>query len=244
MELQRALRAAKEAEAAKLTFFKAMDHEFRTPIGIIIGFSDILAAATERGAPEPRQISYLGDIRSAAHHLLMMVEDVRRYLRITSPTDLKRERVFLAKAIEGAAHRVEPVLHGLGAKLHIAVSEQVAVSADLPLLQQALANLIAELARRAARAADVAVEICPSEDLAVAEVRCPSLILPEGAFSGPNQLHGCGDILNRGLEGAGVGLVVAERIIRFHGGELRIRSDAGSGTAIRVALPRDNNPAE
>jgi signal transduction histidine kinase len=180
-----------------------MDHEFRTAIGIIVGFSDILATAAERGAAEAGQLSYLGDIRGAAHHLLMMVDDARRYLLLNSPTDLKRVRVPLSHVVEGAARYVEPILHNLGAKLHVAASEPIEVHADLPMLQQALANLIAELTRRAPRGGDVEVEICPGEEQVVVEVRCSTLVLHETTLSAVGSINYGKAILNRGLEGSG-----------------------------------------
>lgn len=237
-ELRRAFRMAEEANAARLHFLAAMDHEFRTPIGIIIGFADLLTAAAERGTPEARQLAYLRDIRGAAQHLLLMVEDARRFLRVNSPADLKRERMPVSHAVRGAAQHAEPVLRDLGARLHVSAFAPVEVDADLPMLQQALAGLMAELARRAPRGTDVVVEAGPGGEHAVVEVRCPTLVLPEATMSSLGRaLHG-ESILNRGLEGAGVALVVSERIIRFHGGELSIRSEAGIGTSVRVILPR------
>ncbi len=238
MELRRAWRLAEEANAARLHFLTAMGHEFRTPIGIIIGFSELLVAAAERGTPEAGQLAYLRDIRGAAHHLLMMVEDARRFLQVNAPADLKRERVPLSRAIEGAALRVEPVLRDLGAKLQVMASGHVEVEADLPMLQQALVGLIAELARRVLRGGDIVIELHPDEEQAVVEIRCPTLVLPEATIASLGGSLQGENILNRGLEGAGVSMVVSERIIRFHGGALTIWSGAEAGTAVRVALPR------
>jgi signal transduction histidine kinase len=221
---------AQEALLAKRHLFKAMDHEFRTPISLISGFSELLIDDVERGASKALHLAHLEDIRSAAHHLLMMVEDAGRYLGLGSAADLRRQPVLLSRVIEGAVHRIAHVLQGGTANLHVAVEGQVEVDADLPMLQQALANLIAEVVRRAA----------PQDRIGVAavEIRCSTLILPESMFRGHGRNATGAKILNRGLEGSGVSLFVAERIIRFHGGELSIRSREGVGTTIRVALPR------
>jgi signal transduction histidine kinase len=170
--------------------------------------------------------------------LLMMVEDAGRYLGLGSAADLRRQPVLLSRVIEGAVHRIAHVLQGGTANLHVAVEGQVEVDADLPMLQQALANLIAEVVRRAAPQDRIVVELCPSEEQAAVEIRCSTLILPESVFRGYGRNATGAKILNRGLEGSGVSLFVAERIVRFHGGELSIRSREGTGTTIRVALPQ------
>ena len=40
-------------------------------------------------------------------------------------------------------------------------------------------------------------------------------------------------------EGTGLGLPIARRIARAHGGELTIESEPGHGTIVRISLPRD-----
>ncbi len=40
-------------------------------------------------------------------------------------------------------------------------------------------------------------------------------------------------------KGTGLGLPIADKIVRAHGGTMDIQSDAGSGTRVRVLLPRE-----
>lgn len=40
-------------------------------------------------------------------------------------------------------------------------------------------------------------------------------------------------------EGSGLGLMVVQRIVRDHGGEIEVRSEPGSGTTFSIFLPRD-----
>lgn len=40
-------------------------------------------------------------------------------------------------------------------------------------------------------------------------------------------------------EGSGLGLMIVQRIIRDHGGEIEVRSEPGSGTTFSIFLPRD-----
>ena len=40
-------------------------------------------------------------------------------------------------------------------------------------------------------------------------------------------------------EGTGLGLMVVQRIVRDHGGEIEVRSEPGNGTTFSIFLPRD-----
>ncbi len=40
-------------------------------------------------------------------------------------------------------------------------------------------------------------------------------------------------------DGVGLGLVTASQIVRFHGGTIRVSSQPGGGTVVRLAFPAD-----
>lgn len=42
---------------------------------------------------------------------------------------------------------------------------------------------------------------------------------------------------NRGTGGAGLGLAIARGIVRAHGGDIRVESDIGKGTAFTFTIP-------
>ena len=43
--------------------------------------------------------------------------------------------------------------------------------------------------------------------------------------------------LENGMKGSGLGLAIARSIVELHGGSLKIRSNPGQGTVVRVQLP-------
>ena len=49
---------------------------------------------------------------------------------------------------------------------------------------------------------------------------------------------------SKGLQGTGLGLFIANRIARAHGGTVELESEAGIGTQFAVQLPRQRPPQE
>jgi two-component system cell cycle sensor histidine kinase PleC len=45
--------------------------------------------------------------------------------------------------------------------------------------------------------------------------------------------------LTKTYQGSGLGLAIARSLTDLHGGTMRLRSKLGSGTVVRITLPRD-----
>jgi two-component system cell cycle sensor histidine kinase PleC len=45
--------------------------------------------------------------------------------------------------------------------------------------------------------------------------------------------------LTKTYHGSGLGLAIARSLTHLHGGSMKLRSRLGSGTVVRVSLPRD-----
>ena len=71
-ELGEARARAEQANAAKDAFLAMISHELRTPMGAILGLSELL----EPGMPEAEHTDFLRRIRSNAHALVGIIEDL------------------------------------------------------------------------------------------------------------------------------------------------------------------------
>jgi two-component system cell cycle sensor histidine kinase PleC len=49
--------------------------------------------------------------------------------------------------------------------------------------------------------------------------------------------------LTKTYQGSGLGLAIARSLTSLHGGTMRLRSRLGTGTVVRITLPRDLQPA-
>lgn len=229
-EAQRSLVAAEAADRSKARFLAAMNHEFRTPIGIISGFAELMLEAAEQGRSVPA-LDWTREIAAAAAHLLELLKDATQY---ASLNDLHRRPAGLSRTVQTGLLRATAVLGRAQVTARLAEGEEVAVALDENLAADAVASILRELAYRAGRGA--ALRLSCHDAPARIEVCCPNLVLSPEAVANFWAPLDPDAVLNRGLEGAGLGMALASRIAVLHGGELSIESTADRGTSIVIVL--------
>src|SRR5207253_3895380 len=74
-ELELRNREVEHATKLKSKFLSSMSHELRTPLNAIIGFSDMLGEGVP-GVLNPKQKSFVTNIKQGSAHLLQLINDI------------------------------------------------------------------------------------------------------------------------------------------------------------------------
>jgi signal transduction histidine kinase len=237
-ELEAARVAAEAANQSKSAFLARMSHDLRTPLNAILGFSQLLELdpVLQRN-PGPRRQAQL--IHDAGKHLLSLIDEVLDVARIESgEIRLSLETVDAGRLVKESIQLVG----SLAAQHQVTLKHQpppgsCLVRADLTKLRQVLVNLLTNGVKynRPGGFVEVALSSQPEGvRLAVAD---------NGRGMTPEQLAGLYQPFNRlgaeasGIEGTGLGLVIAKQLIDAMEGRLEVRSALGSGSTFTITLP-------
>ncbi|MBC9176402.1 PAS domain-containing sensor histidine kinase [Pseudoroseomonas ludipueritiae] len=232
-EARQALLAAQSANAAKGRFLSAMQHEFRTPIGLIMGYGELLVM----GAAPAQQREYLTAIQDAAGRLLHLVDDAALYTEVlaaTTPLHLTTMSIGLLtrQATQMAAVR----LADAGLRVSAMAGPDLSAAMEPKLMRDGIASLMRELASHAPTGARLEVGWVSGEGGLELTLCCEALS-PEVAARLQDPLS-AENLHRRSLEGAGLGIAIAKQVMELHQGSLRLESTTGGGTLFRLTLPR------
>src|SRR5581483_5983830 len=100
------------ARANKLTsdFLASMSHELRTPLNAVIGYSALLLDGIGGDLTE-QQSDYIARSRTAAQHLLSLINDILDRARIEAgKMPVHVEPISLPELIKEVAQQVEPMV--------------------------------------------------------------------------------------------------------------------------------------
>jgi signal transduction histidine kinase len=239
-----ATRVAKdEAEAAsraKSEFLANMSHELRTPLNAVIGFSQAMLGQI-KGPLNEHYRGYAKDISDGGSHLLAIITDILDLSKAEAgKLDLTEEPVDIAAVIEQARRFVQ--LRADEAHHAIVVSDNrdlPPIVADALRLKQIVINLLSNAVKFTPPGGRI--EIDAAFDARVGftvAVRDNGIgIAPEHLRKVMEPFSQVEGALNRRHEGSGLGLALAAKMAKLHGGTLSIDSVPGHGTTVTVTLP-------
>ncbi len=229
--------AAIEASRAKSDFLAVMSHELRTPLTTVMGYTDLLLAGVPRQL-EGKAFSYVERIRTAAWHLLGIIEQILIYARLEAGREqLHPERANISDVLRDAAALIEPVAAEKGLGFHALPGPAAVVETDPTKLRQILLNLLSN-AVKFTDSGQVTLEAQTDENTVTFVVRDTGIgIAPEHIDKVFDPFWQVDQSSTRQAGGTGLGLSVARRLTRQLGGELALNSEPGEGAQFTVRLP-------
>ncbi len=238
---QREKTRAEEANQTKSKFLANMSHELRTPLNAIIGFSEIMESGMFGALGSEKYQEYCHDILTSGHYLLEVINDILDMSKIEAgrmkldmePLDLSKTLAESLRVVTGRAEDKRLVLDA-------DIAQTISVVADRRATKQILVNLLSNAVKFTPEGGKIVVRSRLTRD------RITLLIADTGIGIAPHSLERLGrpfeqveSQLTKTYHGSGLGLAIARSLTQLHGGSMKLRSRLGSGTVVRVSLPRD-----
>ena len=242
-DLMSAADAARRANEAKSEFLSRMSHDIRTPMNVIMGFTNI---ALQHADDSDKMKECLEKIRVSGSNLQELIDDVPDISRIESgefkivsqPVKLPELFDFYCQAIAGMAEAKNIRFSG---KLHD-ISHNVLLS-DQIRLGQIYMNLLSNAVKYMPENGDVKLEVYEEKLAESGKVRLVSVVSDTGIGMTPEFMEQMYSAFSRAVDtrvnkvrGSGLGLAIVKKIVDLMDGAIGAESKVGKGTTFRVTL--------
>jgi signal transduction histidine kinase len=247
-------RLADDAEAAsraKSRFLANMSHELRTPLNAIIGFAEMIHAQV-KGPVSGHYAEFARAIEQSGRHLVAIINDILDLSKIQAGSrDLDESCTTVAAVVDRAAMVMQPVCAAAEMRLEIDLAEDLPeITVDARRLSQVLINLLSNAVKFSAPGSTVRLEgrLCPPHGRGARAIVIR--VIDRGIGIPADEVQ---EVLKpfvqsreaerRQTPGTGLGLPLADEIMRLHGGSLTLASKIGEGTTVTVMLPLERSAA-
>ena len=216
--------------AALGQFAAAIAHDIRTPLTSISMNVQILRRKLQLPDDDREHL----DI--ALEELARLDRSVAEILDFAKPVKLTSEPIDVAELIEATRKNLTPVLTERGVAVRIAPGDRDAltVHGDPQRLRQALTNLVDNAAAASRPGAEVTLRATATGD------RCVAIEVEDhGRGIGPDDLPRIFEpFFTTRPDGTGLGLAIVHKVVRAHGGDIKVRSTLGAGSTFTITLPQ------
>ncbi|WP_119066912.1 ATP-binding protein [Aggregatilinea lenta] len=230
----------REAERLKSTFISVVSHELKTPVALIKGYADTLRREDADWDVETFKRG-LGVIEEEADRLTELIENLLAASKLQAEgMQLQLDDVNLRGIAEQAVERFQTQTdkHTLRADFP---EDFPIICGDGTRLRQVVDNLVSNAIKYSPKGGNITITgTCDDKKVQVA-VRDQGPGLPEEELSRVfERFYRVNNALTNNAQGTGLGLYLANAVIKAHGGRIWATNNPGGGATFTFTVPRQD----
>jgi signal transduction histidine kinase len=221
----------------KTDFVSNVSHELKTPLTSIRMFAELMQGS--RVEPSKRE-QYVRIIMVEAERLTRLINNVLDFARLDRGEKRTEKRpIDLHAVMERVWEMHELHLQDSGFQTSWeAAPPPYPVIGDADALAQVLVNLLSNAEKYSTHRKEITLRSSLDGNVICVSVLDRGSGVPAGEEARIFQaFHRGHDSLSSGIQGTGLGLTLAQQLVREHGGEIIYRSRPGGGSDFTVRLP-------
>lgn len=226
----------RQLDRMKDSFLATVSHELRTPLSTIGGYLEMLLDGEFDGETSRR---FLSVMQRNSDRLLRLIEELLDVAK-QSEEGVRLDLVELDLA--DVAHQVtaacRPLAEHREVKLRDRVEQPVPVRGDVKRLYQALNHLVVNAIKFTAAGGEITIDGTGDGEPELAITDTGVGIAVDDLPHVFDRFYRCATAEVMAVQGPGLGLSVVKSIIDAHHGSVRLESEPGVGTRVRLVLPR------
>jgi len=219
-------------------FVADVSHELRTPITTIKTYSETLLDVDDESVKR----EFLSVIIKECDRMTRLITDLLYLSRLDSGENiLKIEEVNVSELVRFVCEKMRIHAKKKNQKLLCSAEENVVIEADRDRLEQVLINLINNAVVYVQEGGQIEVGLKKDGSYVKITVDDNGPGIPEDDLPRIfERFYRVDKARSRSLGGSGLGLSIADEIVKAHGGKIQVESRVGVGTKFTVILPVKN----
>lgn len=244
LEIEKKLRQACENEVSlnklKSSFLANMSHEIRTPLNAIVGYSELLEddVKAEDYESSSEMTSYLKD---GVNRLLSLVDNIVEVSLLESGNaEIELTNISLNKIINSNKKKWNNLAEANGIEIDYTLNDkEIFVNANSEKLEKSLKEIISNAVKYNVVKGKVGFSATANKKEVTIKIFDTGIGIDKNGLKRIFKIfeQAEDEAYTRNYEGAGLGLSIANKLIKYMNGNLDIISEKNKGTTIIITLP-------
>lgn len=241
--LKDAFLAAEYANKAKTEFLTNMSHDIRTPMNAIVGLTALAGANIDN---QERVVSCLGKITKSSRHLLRLINEVLDMARIESgKISLVDEEFDLPDLVDNLIYMTKPSMEEHKHQFTIDINhiEHEAVCGDSLRIQQVFTNFMSNAIKYTPDGGKIKLSISEKPN-GFSELGCFEFCIEDNGVGMSEEFQNvmfqpftrADDHRTTNIQGTGLGMTIAQNIVRMMNGDIKVESKPNKGTKVTITI--------
>ncbi len=238
MRLMTTLEEIKKSETLRREFVANVSHELRTPLTSIRSYAETLTDYHD--IPKEMEMDFLHVILNESDRMTKIVQDLLELSRFDAGSSkLTIEPFSLERSIRDVTDAIALDAKKRGHTVRLSLDADLPrIRGDKARLEQVLLNILSNAVKYTPDGGLIVITGGREEDSVFVTIQDNGIGIPEEDLSRIfDRFYRVDKARSRQSGGTGLGLSIAREIVVRHGGDIRIESRAGEGTAVTVNLP-------
>ena len=236
-------------EIAKNEFFSNISHEFRTPINILLGTTQVLNKNIENNNIKLENLKkYSNYIRQNAYRLLRLVNNLIDINKMDMGAyNLRCSNQNIVNIIEDITLSVADYTKNNNINLVFDTDkEEIITYCDPDKIERIMLNILSNAIKYTPENGLIHVTINSNPEEITVLIKDSGVGIPSEKLNTVFDRFEQVDVsLNRKCEGSGIGLSIVKNLVHMHGGKIDVHSELGKGSefifTIPIKLRKENN---
>ncbi len=224
----------KSVENLRRELIANVSHDLRTPLAIMQGYIETMQMKNETLTVAERE-KYLGTVLNSSHRLSKLIAQLFEYSKLEAKQiEPKKEPFYIGELAQDVFAKYQILTKEKNITLSLDMPNNLPmVFADLGLVERVIQNLMDNAVKFTPNDGKITLQISPLNHHVEIKIADSGPGISEEDQVHIFERHRKGEVSN----GAGLGLAIAQKILKLHNATIRVQSKLNEGTTFMFQLP-------